>query len=132
MFVDTSALIAILNIRDPNHERAAEFWADALDRGLPLTTTNYVITETTAVAQRQLGMAAVRALTADALPVLDIRWVEPDTHGAALGALLVANRRDLSLVDCVSFETMRQLQINEAFVFDSDFAANGFDCLPRL
>ena len=45
-------------------------------------------------------------------------------------ALLTANRRQLSLVDCISFEMMRRLEIKTAFTHDRDFAERGFECLP--
>jgi predicted nucleic acid-binding protein len=37
-----------------------------------------------------------------------------------------ANRRSLSLVDCVSFVVMRQLAIRDAFAFDRHFEEQGF------
>jgi predicted nucleic acid-binding protein len=45
-------------------------------------------------------------------------------------ALLTANRRQLSLVDCVSFEMMRRLGIKTAFTYDRHFSEQGFECLP--
>ncbi|MDQ6909249.1 MAG: hypothetical protein M3Z84_00445, partial [Actinomycetota bacterium] len=43
----------------------------------------------------------------------------------AVGSLLAAGRRDVSLVDWVSFELMRRLKITRAFAFDPDFEAQG-------
>ena len=50
-------------------------------------------------------------------------------HRAAFAALLTAGRRELSLVDCVSFELMRGEQIDAALTFYSDFAAAGFQVI---
>ena len=44
-------------------------------------------------------------------------------------ALLTANRRQLRLVDCVSFLGMRQLNLKTAFAFDRDFNEQGFETL---
>jgi uncharacterized protein len=51
-------------------------------------------------------------------------------HLSVHHALLVASRRDLSLVDCVSFEAMRRLRIDTVFCFDAYFAQQGFQVLP--
>lgn len=131
MFIDTSAIYARLDADDQYHHQAVQVWADALRDNEPLVTTNYVVLETVSLLQRRLGMAALRAFVADALAVLDVEWVTMETHRAAFAALLAANRRALSLVDCVSFEVMRQLGLTVAFTFDADFAAYGFDCQPR-
>ena len=39
----------------------------------------------------------------------------------AVAALLAANCRQLSLVDCTSFQAMRQLGIATVFTFDAHF-----------
>jgi uncharacterized protein len=41
--------------------------------------------------------------------------------------VLAAARRNLSLVDCVSFELMRRLGIRRVFCFDPHFAEQGFE-----
>lgn len=44
--------------------------------------------------------------------------------------MLAANRRNLSLVDCVSFEVMRDLGVKDVFAFDPHFREHGFTCIP--
>lgn len=82
--------------------------------------------ETTAVAQHRLGLDTVRAFTRDILPLIEIVSADQTLHDSATAALLAANRRQLSLVDCVSFEVMRARQLTRAFAFDSQFAEQGF------
>ena len=48
-----------------------------------------------------------------------------------MAAVLAARRRDLSVVDCVSFEAMRRQHIVSAFAFDPHFGAQGFRLLRR-
>ena len=69
-------------------------------------------------------------LTTDFLPLITVDLVDEFVHGAALAALLTANRRDLSLVDCVSFEIMRRRDVARAFALDSDFSKQGFAVVP--
>lgn len=125
VFVDTSALFALLDRDDQMHDAAALSFPRLLDTG-SLLTHNYVVVETTALAQRRLGLGAVRALTTALLPAMSVTWVTPDLHAAATAALLAAGGRRASLVDWVSFEVMRQQGISTAFAFDADFAAQGF------
>lgn len=129
VLVDTSALLAILDADDDCHPQAREVWEDLLQKAEDLFCTSYVLVECFALVQNRLGMAAVRALVEDVLPVIRIHWVSPEDHQAAVTALLTANRRDLSLVDCVSFHSMRRFDTREAFAFDRDFTEQGFRLL---
>jgi predicted nucleic acid-binding protein len=55
--------------------------------------------------------------------------VDEDLHQRAINALLAAGQRRLSLVDCTSFESMRQFGLRQAFAFDAHFAEQGFELL---
>lgn len=129
-FVDTSALLAVLDRDDAQHARASRTWTELVTHGETLVTTSYVLVETYALAQARLGLDAVQILHADVVPVLQVVWVEHDLHKAAMTALLTARKRHLSLVDCVSFETMRQAGTARAFAFDRHFAQQGFTTVP--
>jgi len=95
-----------------------------------LITSNYVLVESFALLQASLGMEAVRAFHDAVLPVLHVHWTTPEDHEVAMQALLVADRRRLSLVDCTSFQLMRRLGVPRAFAFDRHFAEQGFELLP--
>lgn len=129
-FVDTSAFLAVLDADDAQHARAARLWSELMGGGAPIVTTNYVLVETFALAQARLGLAATRAMNDDIVPILIVTWVDEALHGAAMTALLTAQRRDLSLVDCVSFECMRRLGVEHAFAFDKHFRQQGFTLVP--
>jgi predicted nucleic acid-binding protein len=130
VFVDTSAFCALLNADDQEHERITPIWAALREANAGLLTTNYVALETIAVLQNRLGLAAVRAFLDGMIPVLEIEWVHPEADQAAAEALVAANRRELSLVDCVSFAAMRRLGLRRAFTLDPHFSEQGFECLP--
>jgi len=130
IFADTSALLAVLDANDEKHPSAKAQWEQLISEDASLACTNYILVETFALAQRRLGMSAVRSLQEDVLPVIAVEWVDAQTHASGVSALLIAGRRDLSLVDCVSFETMRRLGIDTAFAFDRDFTDQGFSTIP--
>lgn len=130
VFVDTSALYALLDRADANHKRAVAAWTDLLDSEERLFTSNYVLVESFALTQGRLGIDALRVLQEDVLPVISIHFVDREIHRSGLSAVLSAGRRDLSFVDCVSFEIMRTLGIKTAFSFDSHFKQQGFTVMP--
>lgn len=129
-FVDTSALYAVLDATDRNHRRAAATLRDLLDRDEPLLTTNYVIVESFALIQNRLGVPAVRSANDDVLPTLIPVWVDEETHARGVASMLAAGQRNLSLVDCTSFEVMRARGLRTAFAFDPDFSRQGFTTIP--
>jgi predicted nucleic acid-binding protein len=63
------------------------------------------------------------------MPLLQIDWISPEHHRFAISSLLSANLRDLSLVDCSSFETMRRLGIEKVFAFNDHFRRQGFELI---
>jgi predicted nucleic acid-binding protein len=127
-FVDTSALMAVLDHDDSNHVAADTALRRLRTERAVLLTTNYVVVELIAVAQRRLGIEAVRALQTVYLPGISLLWVDVSMHESAIAALLAAGRRNLSLVDCTSFEVMRCRGITDAFVIDPHFSEQGFNC----
>jgi len=131
-FVDTSALLAVMDADDQNHVTAAAVWNELVTDDTDLVCTNYILLETFALIQNRLGMAAVRTCHEDIVPLLKIEWIYAEQHARSVAALLIAGRRQLSLVDCSSFESMRSLGIVEAFTLDRHFAEQGFRCTPRV
>ena len=126
LFVDTSALLAVLHAGDESHARAARSFRALIESNEELVTTNYVLVETTALLQHRFGPAAVRGFLDDVAPVLGVEWVDAELHAEGTAALVTAGRRELSLVDCVSFACMRRRGITRAFHFDRHFREQGF------
>jgi predicted nucleic acid-binding protein len=126
VYLDTSALLALIDADEARHAQARRIWERLLEHDALLVTTSYVLVETYALAQRRLGSAAVRVLAGDLLPVVDVEWIGREVHERAVSALVAVGRRDLSLVDAVSFEVMRQRGIDRAFAFDRHFEEIGF------
>lgn len=124
VFVDTSALLAMLDADDRRHERAEAVFRD-LVRNDDLVTHNYVVVEALALARRRLGRTAADSLADDILPLLTVIWVDESLHRQAL-ATQRAGGAGVSLVDHVSFAVMREHGIEICFAFDPDFDAQGF------
>ncbi|MFH1907421.1 MAG: PIN domain-containing protein [Chloroflexota bacterium] len=130
IFVDTSALLAVLDKNDINHALALRCWKNLLQEVHPLSTNNYVIVESIAIIQKRLGLQAVRDLQTEVLPFMQIEWIDENQHTVVIETVLATNRRKLSLVDCSAFQTMNNLGIETAFTFDPHFAEQGFNVIP--
>jgi predicted nucleic acid-binding protein len=130
VFTDSSAFVALLANDDRNHQSAWATWNRLLSADEFIRTSNYVVSETVAVLQRRIGIEGVREFVEGPLGAMEIDWVSPEAHHRGMSALVTAGRRDLSLVDCVSFDMMRELGIEAAFTFDPHFAEQGFECVP--
>mgnify|MGYP002623595156 CR=1 FL=1 len=132
VFVDTAALYALLVETEEEHDAVAAEFRRLVDLGRRLVTSNYVLVETAAVLQARFGLAPVRDLDAHFVPLLDVQWVSKQLHRLAMDRLVKADLRELSLVDCSSFELMDAGGIKDAFTLDEDFATQGYRVLPRL
>ena len=128
IYIDTSAFYAIFDIDDTNHKTAKKIWAALINSQETITCNNYVLVETNALLQHRFGISAVLDLQ-KIMPLLQIDWLTPEHHRFAISSLLSANLRDLSLVDCSSFESMRRLGIEKVFAFDDHFRRQGFELI---
>ncbi len=131
VFVDTSALYAVLDRDDANHSAAAVVWRRLVHEGTVLLTHNYVLIESCALAQRRLGPAALRVLNTDVVPLLQVEWIGEERHRRAVDMAIAAGRKKLSVVDCASFLVMRESGLKEAFCFDRHFREFGFEAVPE-
>lgn len=129
IFVDTSALYAVLDRDDDNHPVARTTWERLVRSSDVLLTHNYVLVETSALVQSRLGMAALRAFQERIVPILHVYWVTESDHATAIGVAVAANRRQLSLVDCTSFLAMKSHAVSDVFCFDKHFEEQGFNLL---
>lgn len=123
VFVDTSALISLLDEDDEWHSEAARLFRWLLTT-TDLVTTNYVQLETVALVRRRFGSGAVARLNEATFPAMTTLWVDEATHTASLAVHAAGGRA--SFVDQVSFAVMRQHGIEQVFAFDRDFELNGF------
>lgn len=126
VYADTSGLYATLDAHDGRYEEASTMVRSLMNEGALLVTTNYVVTELTALVQNRLGLDVAVDVHRRLLPALEIVFVDRGLHERAAAAWAVARRRGLSLVDCAGFELMRELGLVTALAFDRHFEEQGF------
>lgn len=128
LFVDTSALLAILHVDDANHVQATAIFDASLDSH-EMFTHNYIHVEAEQLVRRRLGAAAAARLLDELLPAITTIWVDEATHAEATAAVRGLGRA-ASLVDQVSFVVMRFLGVETALAFDADFEREGLRLPP--
>ena len=130
VFVDTSAFYALMVRSETAHDAVRKAFARALDSGRVMWTTSFVLVETMALLQHRIGLDAARDLDEELLPAVRVSWVDEELYRAGTERLWREDRRDVSLVDCISFEFMKREGLTTALAIDQDFREAGFDVLP--
>ena len=126
VYADTSGLYAVLDAGDGRHKEASAIVRSLLTDGALLVTSNYVVTELTALVQNRLGLDVALQVHRGLLPALEVVFVDRGLHERAVAAWAAARRSGLSLVDCAGFELMRDLGVVVALAFDRHFEEQGF------
>lgn len=126
VFVDTSAILALMVGSDRAHRSAVKAFDKLRSRQAELVTTSYVLVETYALVDRRLGREAVLDFRESFASLVRVIWVDNELHERGLDRLLMSSH-SLSLVDAVSFEAIREHRILEVFAFDRHFEREGLE-----
>jgi uncharacterized protein len=130
IFLDTSAIYALADVDDANHEKAIALFDAVQNTEEQLLTSSYVLVESAALLQRRLGHNSALAFLRDAAD-FEVHWVTPEIHTDAVSRLGTPGNSTLSLVDAVSFVVMRLHGTNTYLGFDRHFEAEGFHRVPN-
>jgi predicted nucleic acid-binding protein len=129
-FADTSGWAAWLGQREPFQALAVSLVAQARLDGRRLVTTNYVLTELTALLTSPLRMTRgqqiqlVRDLRAATW--VDIIHIDSALDSAAWASWMSRPDKVWSLVDCASFIVMQRHGLTESLTADHPFEQAGF------
>ncbi|MCE5322100.1 PIN domain-containing protein [bacterium] len=130
VFIDTSAILAIFDSVDPRNKSASATWTELMNSDDEVITSNYVIVETTALLHSRFGIAIARQFADNMVPVFSIEWVDEQLHNTAVSVLNAASsNRSPSLVDCVSFEVIRQHKVDRVFAYDRHFEERVYEVI---
>jgi uncharacterized protein len=128
VFLDTNGWLALLNASDELHARALETWLPLMDDGRPIVFTDWVIAET----GNSLSRSRTRNRFVDVVgqllesPRAELILVDGELLRRALDAYAKYADKTWSLVDCASFQVMRDREVAEAFTNDRHFEQAGF------
>ena len=129
VFADSSALLAIVSKTDSSHARALKTFEKLRSESALLLTTSYVLVETYALLHRRHGKEAARRFREEFSPILEVVWVHQELHERAMEVFL-ESPPSVSLVDAVSFVSIRDLDIEKVWAIDRHFDNQGFEVLP--
>src|ERR1700687_4900696 len=102
IFVDTSAVLALLVASDAAHRRARAVFARLSAARAALVTSSYVLVEIYALLGRRMGLGAVELFRNEFAPLLEVVWIDAARHEAGLDLLFERKKSKLSLVDATS------------------------------
>lgn len=126
VYLDTSGVLAYLDADDACHNPALSAWESVLTSGAAFLMTDWVRLECWSLVQRRLGLDAVGDFHAIILRYCTIDSVDENRFDLLARQVLLTKRRDLSLVDLSSFESMQRHGIKRAIAFDRHFTEQGF------
>lgn len=131
VFIDSAALIALVNRTDSLYARAIAIRDSLAATRTPFLTSDWVLAEVLATCaeppMRARAVAAVASLRASGAATV----VEATRGGwdAAFDLYRSRDDKDWSLVDCTSILICRSRSIQRVFTHDRHFAQAGFELL---
>jgi predicted nucleic acid-binding protein len=117
-FVDSSAIVALVDRDDGAHQAAVEAYRDLLAAGYRLFTTNHVVVEAYDLLQAGVGPTVARRwLQEMKLPIYHVSE-EEEQAARRLMATKRGGSAPQSLTDATSRVVMKRLSVPDAFVVD--------------
>jgi uncharacterized protein len=129
VLLDTVAFLALWNVSDQWHARAATVFQELTATGTDFYTTTYILLECGNAASRKPFRKDL--VEAREQFLADGKLIDPTPSDcvAAWSAYSSQAAGSAGIVDCVSFAVMRRLGIADAFTNDRHFKAAGFNTL---
>lgn len=128
VFVDSSGFLALWDSTDEHHAAAVRLQAGLAQKRRRFVTTEYIVDETaTLLLVRHSHAAAADFLeTIERSEAVRLEWIGPERFFASASLFRKHADKEWSFTDCVSFFTMRELRIRDAFTSDHHFRQAGF------
>ena len=128
VFVDSSGLYALADLRDPSHSPAERCVSRLLKSGVGLVLTDYIIDEACTLAKaRGGGYGALRLLEIlERSEAFRLVWIAEERFESAKSFFRKHADHGYSFTDCASFVVMRELRIRDALTTDRHFTEAGF------
>jgi predicted nucleic acid-binding protein len=130
IFIDTMYVVALVNEIDEYHERASEL--SKKYENSSFVTTDGVLLEIANALARNYKEQAVKIIedfrSSDDVEIIHLNLPLFDK---AFERYKIYLDKTWSLVDCISFEVMKEKGLTEALTGDKHFEQAGFNCLMK-
>lgn len=123
VIIDTSGIVAAMNVRDTHHSEAKKSFLRAAQERRILVITNYVRAETHALLISRAGKETALRFLEDNSWVIE--WVTPEDERKAIELLTEYHDKAFSLTDATTFTVAKRLGIDTAIAFDRHFRQIG-------
>lgn len=126
VFVDTSALYAFINARDPDHKRVKDYLQGYKGQ---LLISNFIFDEIITLVMARMGHDKAVLTGNTLLNPREFILTRCKTSDELKAWKLFVNRPDkkYSFTDCTSFVIMKKLGINKSLSTDAHFIQEGFE-----
>jgi predicted nucleic acid-binding protein len=128
VFVDTSALYALIDKRDAAYAAARDTVGPLVRSGRKLVVTDYVVAETVNLANARGGSIVGRRVLdlVEQSAGIRLEWIGIARFELSKAFFRRHADHHYSFTDCTSFVIMRELRISEALTTDRHFPEAGF------
>ena len=130
ILIDTSFVVALVNNKDEDHEKAIRLSIEV--DGKPTLITDAVLLEIGNALSRRYKLECIEAIEGF-LASFDVEIVRLDEtlFDKAFELYKTQTDKTYGLVDCISFVVMREHGITDALTHDRHFVQAGFRALMR-
>ena len=131
IFVDTSALVALADVDDHDHE-AVSAWFAGHAKNTRLVITDYVFDECMTLMKSRFGTDAAISFGQRIRSSAFCRFVHltPQDESATWQVFNQYSDKEWSYTDCSSLTVMRRLSIDQALATDHHFRQMGISVVP--
>lgn len=131
VFLDTGALIALINSKDVHHAEAQDCIQLIERLNLPVFVSNVTIIETHKRILFDISYSrALKFLNDIYDESVNILRLNKDDEREAKRIIQKFSDHVISFADAVNFAIMKRIGIAKAFAFDKDYTIVGFDRIP--
>jgi uncharacterized protein len=121
VFVDTSALFALVNRSDTDHERAKRCLSSLSNDNTTLVISNFILSETYTLILYKIGRTPALNVVNGLCETCELERVSEEDEEHAWRILNDFDDKTFSYVDATTFAVMTRLGLSRAFSFDEHF-----------
>lgn len=121
IFVDTSALFALINRSDVDHERAKCYLSSLSQDNATLIISNFILSETYTLILYKIGRTPALNAVNGILKTCELERISEEDEQQAWRIINDFDDKDFSYVDVTTFAVMTRLGLTKAFSFDEHF-----------
>ena len=131
VIVDTSALYALVDRKDPNHQQAAAYLKSVTTLH-SLLISNHVFDEVMTLVKLRLGMQTVMQLGMRLRnsQLIEMVVFSAEDEFATWRLFTHYTDKEWSYTDCACFALAQRCKFNQAFTFDHHFVQMGLVAVP--